>query len=87
MGKGLGIAALPHAEAQMKKRINRVPHAERRRAAADLEGFAHSAAAEGKSAAGGKAGRAKQGRASRAGKAGRAGGKRGKRDMRDVSRT
>ena len=51
MGKGLGIAALPHAEAQMKKRIRRVPHAERRRAAADLEGFAHSAAAEGESAA------------------------------------
>ena len=48
MGKGLGIAALPHAEAQMKKRINRVSHAERRRAAADLEGSAHSAATRGK---------------------------------------
>ena len=48
VGKGLGIAALPHAEAQMKKRIRVVPHAERRRAAADLEGFAHSAAARGK---------------------------------------
>ena len=48
VGKGLGIAALPHAEAQMKKRIRGVPHAERRRAAADLEGFAHSAAARGR---------------------------------------
>ena len=48
MGKGLGIAALPHAEAQMKKRINRVPHAERRRAAADLWRFAHSAGPESK---------------------------------------
>ena len=31
VGEGLGISALPHAEAQMKKRINVVTHAERRR--------------------------------------------------------
>ena len=44
-----------------------IPHARRRRAAADLEGFAHSAAAEGMSAAGGEARRAGQ-----VGQAGRA---------------
>ena len=36
---------------QNAKIDNGIPHARRRRAAADLEGFAHSAAAEGNSAA------------------------------------
>ena len=51
-GKGLGIASPRGCCTTLERRFRVISFARRRRAAADLEGFAHSAAAEGMDAEG-----------------------------------